>query len=247
MSKTVKKAGGASAAGAAKKSGGKSGGRKQAEPERIRPRAVLITPFGETAPAFAATLADALAGGDAAAVLIAPGDVEPEILQPFAEALVPVAQGAGAAAIVAGDTRVAGRTKADGVHLPFGHEDLAPALETFPPARMVGVGLIKERDAAMEAAEDGADYVLFGLIDRADADETHPKTIDFATWWAEVFEIPCIAVAGRTAEAVEAAIRTGAEFVAVRAAVWEHPDGPQAGLAQVNRLIDAVFAEQGQS
>ena len=241
------------------------------QPDVLRPRLVLVTPRPAPRPDFAATLAAALSGGDVAAVVIDLFGLDESTGQRLAEALTPVAQQAGAAAIVAGDTRIAGRAKADGVHLDVaamltadGHdrgepgdpdedeEDdgpdpagaaIAAVVERLQPARMVGAGGLRGRHDAMLAAEAGVDYVFTGRLDLAEADAPHPKTLAFAEWWAPLFEVPCVALAGRGIGGVAEIAATGVEFVAVREAVWSHPDGPAAAVAAANAAIDATTGE----
>jgi thiamine-phosphate pyrophosphorylase len=235
---------------------------------------VLVTPVDGDLGVVAEDLRRALSGGDVAAVLIGRTGSEAD-RQAAAERLVPIAQGAGAAAVVVGDTRAAGRSKADGIHIDLGgaDEEGAPVSppeadddpddddgDDEPPARsdpvtaevadmvarfrgkIVGVGGIRTRHAAMAAAEADPAYVLFGLLERPDAPDTHHKTLALADWWVPLFEIPCIALAGATREAVAEAASTGAEFVAVRTFVWTHPGGPAAAVAEANGLLDEAFA-----
>ncbi|MDR3373673.1 MAG: thiamine phosphate synthase, partial [Ancalomicrobiaceae bacterium] len=78
-------------------------------------RIVLVTPLKIDLAHFPAELELALAGGDIASVLLAPEGVSDMALQRMAEVLTPIAQQAGAAMLIANDTRAAGRSKADGV------------------------------------------------------------------------------------------------------------------------------------
>ncbi|WP_321344872.1 thiamine phosphate synthase [Breoghania sp.] len=209
----------------------------------FRSRLFLITPPDFDAQTFPDVLADALSGGDVACVLITLKDGDSSAAQEIAERLTPIAQDAGAAALILNDTRIAGRAHADGVQIDTGFEDLKLAQETFQPNRIVGVGHIKDRHTAMELAELDTDYVFFGMLDLEEHDEAHRKTVDFAQWWAEVFETPCVALAGRDLASVDTLARTRAEFVALRAGVWEHPEGPKAAVAAANATLDTVAAE----
>ena len=237
---------------------------------RVRPRLVLVTPRPAPGPEFAATLAEALSGGDVAAVVIDLFGLDDAAGQTLAEALVPVAQAAGAAALVAGDTRIGGRAKADGVHLEVsalltadGHgrdgtdadeepdDDDGPdpagaaltaLVERLHPAKMVGAGGLRGRHDAMLAAEAGVDYVFTGRLDLVEGDAPHGKTLAFADWWAPLFEIPCVALAGRSIEGVGEIVAIGVEFVGLRAAVWEHGSGPAAAVAAANAAIEAALA-----
>lgn len=205
-----------------------------------RARLVLITPETFDPDAFAAALEDALAGGDVASLLIATRGFDDAALQAAAETLTPIAQARDVAVMIRGDSRIVGRAKADGQHVEAGPAAVAEAVERAKGRSMVGAGGIKTRHDAMEAADAGADYILFGILDRADDDETHPKTLEWGAWWAEVFQTPCILLAGRVLGSLEAAAETGAEFVALRDAVWTHPEGPRVAVAAANAILDAV-------
>ena len=209
----------------------------------FRSRLFLITPPDFDAEAFAGPLGEALAGGDVACLLIVPGEGDESAAQSAAEKITQIAQDAGVAVLVLNDTRIAGRVRADGVQIDSGLEDLKLAQENFQPNRIVGVGNIKERHNAMELAELDTDYVFFGMLNLEEHDEPHRKTLDFADWWARVFEVPCVALAGRDIASVRPLAETRAEFVALRAGVWEHPDGPKAAVEKANAILDAVAAE----
>jgi len=54
-------------------------------------------------------------------------------------------------------------------------------------------------------------------------------------------ELPCCAIGGITAENCAPLVRAGADFLAVVGAVWNHPDGPAAGV----RALEAAIAAAG--
>lgn len=216
-----------------------------AEPPVVRARLYLVTPRQIDLSTFPAQLEAALSGGDVASLLIAPEVSAEAHLQRIAEALTPIAQARDVAVMVLDDTRAMGRAKADGVHVEAGSAALAEAVERLQGRAIVGAGNVKTRHEAMEAAEAGVDYVMFGLIAREDDEEGHRKSLDFGWWWAAVFETPCVVLAGRTAASIEAAADTGAEFVAVRNYVWDHPDGPAAAVRAANATLDAVAERRG--
>jgi thiamine-phosphate pyrophosphorylase len=112
-------------------------------------RLILVVPADAGAEEFSRLLETALSGADVAAALMQPTAA--------AEALVPVVQQAGAAALVVDDTRLAGRLKADGVHVARGPQDIRMAVDSFRPKRIVGAGGLTTRHAAMEAGEIGVD------------------------------------------------------------------------------------------
>lgn len=203
-----------------------------------RPRLFLVTPPVFDPAEFAPKLKEALSGGDVACVLIYMPQASSKVLQDTASQLVPLIQDGGAAALIYGDTQVAGRTGADGAHIETSLEDVKLAVESLQPERIVGAGGTKLRHEDMEFAETGIDYLFFGKLDLDEREEAHPKTLDRAQWWAELFETPCVALAGNTIASVEGAAETGADFIALKDAVWTHMDGPAVAIAAANAILE---------
>ncbi len=185
------------------------------------PRLFLVAPPVVDPATFANRMAEALSAADIAAVLIGA-----EVGEETVAKLVEIVQAAGAAALIAEDTRIAGRLKADGVHVGSGLGDLRMAVDSFGGKRIVGAGNLHSRHTAMQAAEFGADYVFFGRPHGDTHDFAHPKALDLVEWWSELMEIPAGAMAGRSLESVAETAATGAAFVALHEAVWSHQAGP---------------------
>ncbi|KQT88107.1 thiamine phosphate synthase [Aurantimonas sp. Leaf443] len=208
----------------------------------IRPRLVLVTtPLADGD--AAERLRAALSGGDVASVLIDRAGREDAAFQDLAETLVPIVQEAGAAAIVVDDSRCAGRVRADGLHLTGGDiEALAESVERYAPKLIVGGSGFETRHDALEAGEKLPDYILFGRLAADVADEPHRKDLAMAQWWATIVEIPCIVLGGRSLESLPLAIETGAEFIALSAAVFEEGADPAERVAAANAAFDADAA-----
>src|SRR5690606_6949059 len=146
---------------------------------------------------FAGLLGRALSGGDVASVIIDCHGAEEGAIVDALRPLVAVAQAAGAAALVCGDTHFAGRVGADGVHLGPDAAVLRAAVGSIARrGAIVGAGGLETRHAAMEAGEAGADYVMFGRLGASDRPRPHARDLDLARWWAELFETPCVVLAG---------------------------------------------------
>lgn len=205
-----------------------------------RCRLVLIAPPTENADELVNTLTDALSGGDVATLILPQYGLGDDAFQAIAERVVPIAQQANVAAIIAGDTRVAGRVKADGMHLEATPPEIAEAVEKFTPKLIVGAGRIKDRHMALEIGEARPDYVFFGKLDGDIKPEAHAKNLTLAEWWASMIEIPCVVMGGLDIASVEDVAFTGAEFVALRQAIFQHPSGPALAVSEAN----AVLAEK---
>lgn len=194
-------------------------------------RLYLTVPEGTGAQA----LAGALDGGDVAAVLL-PADASSDLIE--------AAQGRDVAALLADDPAAAKRLGADGVHLGAGGKVKA-ARKTLGDDAIVGMHCQTSRHEAMMAGEAGADYVAFTAPepDRGPPETAHDAehTGNF-TWWQAVMEIPCVAMAAPGGppiplDDVTALVSAGADFVALDEAVWQHPDGPGAAVADANDRI----------
>lgn len=203
-----------------------------------RCRLVLIVPAHDDADHQAKTLQDALRGGDVASVIIPQYGLDDAAFQKLAEVLVPIVQEAGAAALVAGDSRTASRVKADGLHVLGGAEALAEAMESFSPKLIVGGGNADDRHKALEQGESNPDYMFFGKLEGDIKPEAHSKNLALGEWWASMIEIPAIVMGGSDVASVVAVSETGVEFVALRDAVFSHAGGAAQAVAEANALLD---------
>lgn len=208
----------------------------QTPPNRCR--IVLISPPGETADSFSAKLGSAIAGGDVASIILPPNGMDEASYQAFLERIVPIAQEAGIAAIVVDDTRIAGRVKADGIHIEAGKAELAEAIENLQSKMAVGAGGVKSRDDALELGEERPDYVFFGRFGYDNQPEAHQRNLSLGGWWAEMVEIPGIVMAGSNLASVETVAATGADFVALSSAVFAEGIDPKAAVARANAILD---------
>ena len=211
-----------------------------ANPSDIRCRLCLVTPPAFDADSFAPRLADALAGVDVASLIITAHGKDPTAMQRAAEALAPIAEARGVASLIHNDTRIAARTRADGVHIDTGGEDLAAALEAFRKKKIVGAGNARSRHEALELAELEPDYLFFGRLDGDTADGIFPAALDLAAWWSSVTIIPAIVMGGRKLASVDEAAANGIAFVALSSAIWNDARGPAAAVAEVAERLAMV-------
>ena len=200
---------------------------KQPEP-RPAPRLYLITPPVADAQGFTADLAAALAAGDVAAVLLRLAEADERTAINRIKTLAPVVQDTGAALLLEGQVDLVARAGADGAHL-LGIDALSAALERLKPDRIAGAGGLSSRDDAMVAAEAGADYVMFGDFTGAQSPDRTLLEARVA-WWAEVFELPCVAFATSLRD-IAPLVAIGADFIALDC-VWRDPRGASAAVAQ---------------
>ncbi len=208
-----------------------------------RTRLMLVTPPVSDPGALSFRLMQAFAGGDVAAVLLrlTPGDERS--LTERVKALAPPVQAQNVALVVEASAQVASRGGADGVHLTQGAEAIADARSSLKQERIIGAGGLRSRHDAMDMGEAGVDYVMFGEPRPDGSLPPLPAVIERASWWAEIFETPCIAYCP-DAESVPALIETGAEFVAL--GEWVFADGVdiRAAVAAADAAIAAQHARR---
>jgi thiamine-phosphate pyrophosphorylase len=187
---------------------------------------------------FPARLADALAAGDVAALLLPTDGADAAAARAAVAAVRPVTAAHGVALMLQGDPALAVATGCDGVHLasPDGARAARRALGDL----QLGVFCGASRDQAMRAGEDGADYVAFGPYFSAPAaGGAATPDADLMSWWAALMELPVVAAGAIDAANCAALVRAGADFLAVGDAIWDSPAGSGAA---VRAMIDAMSA-----
>ncbi|MBB3981726.1 thiamine-phosphate pyrophosphorylase [Sphingobium fontiphilum] len=191
----------------------------------------LISPPAIDA-AFVDRLAAAFDGGDVAAFQLRLKGVDDEAIARAAEPLQNLCADRDVAFIINDSIALAQRLGADGVHLGQGDGDPREARKLLGPSVQIGVTCHDSRHLAMEAGEAGADYVAFGAFYPTTTKETlYRPDPSILSWWVTVFELPCVAIGGITAENAAPLVAAGADFLAVSGAVWSHAGGPGAGVA----------------
>lgn len=207
-----------------------------------RCRLVLIAPENldpESLPAI-------LAAGDVASLLLPQYGLDDAAFQKIAETITPRVQAVGVAVVIAGDTRIAARVKADGVHVEGSPSALADAVDRLQDKMMVGTGGAKTRDEALDLGEARPDYMFFGRFGYDTKPEAHSRNLSLGKWWAEMIEIPAIVMAGSTLQSIADVARTGAEFVAASQAIFGTTD-PVEALRQANALLDETARQRAEA
>jgi len=190
------------------------------EIEREPTQLYLISPL-DVGGGFPDRLARALDAGPVAAFQFRVKELDQHEAARLAEPLQAICAAREVAFIVNDSISLARRLGADGVHL--GQEDgtVEEARKALGRDAQIGVTCHDSRHLAMDAGENGADYVAFGAFYPTATKETrHVAGLDLLEWWQAIFEIPCVAIGGVTPDNCAPLIRAGADFLAVSGAVW---------------------------
>ncbi len=204
-------------------------------------RLYLVTPPAIEPAEFSRLLARALDAGDVGAVqLRLKGVGDDEVLR-AASVLMPVCAERDVAFLINDRPDLAVRAGADGAHVGAEDPAAAEARAVLGGDLQLGVSCYDSRDLAMRAGEAGADYVAFGAFFPSPTKETAVRADPgLLRWWSEMMELPVVAIGGIDAANCGALVRAGADFLAVVSAVWNHTDGPDAGVRAMNAAIAAA-------
>ena len=166
--------------------------------------------------------------------------IDKDATRRLAGAIIPLAQSLGTAVFINDDVELAVELGADGVHLGRTDMPIKDARALLPDEMIIGATCHDSRHLAMQAGEDGADYVAFGaFFPTTTKDAATTAAPDILDWWQHLMELPCVAIGGITVDNAAPLIAAGADFLAVSAGVWQHKDGPVAAAQAFAALMQA--------
>jgi thiamine-phosphate pyrophosphorylase len=198
----------------------------------------LITPPKINLDEFSETLASTLDSGDVACVQLRLKEVSDDEVKRACETLAPIVQDRDIAFVLNDNPKIAKEMGCDGVHI--GQDDMPykKAREIMGKDAIVGVTCHASKHLAMIAGEQGADYVAFGAFYPTTTKEPKAQAEPWILeWWSTMFEIPCVAIGGITVENASPLVDAGADFLAVSAGIWAHPDGPEKAVSYFTKKM----------
>jgi thiamine-phosphate pyrophosphorylase len=213
------------------------------------PLLYLITPLIDETRDFAPTLRDALAAAPVSAVQLRLAPSDERTLTKRVKEWAEIVQAAGAAAIIGIDLEpgsdldlatIMMRGGADGIHVREIEQGRA-LRERVRGERIVGIGNLRSRHDCMEAGEADLEYLMFGEPRLDDSIPAQDVALERAAWWAEIFETPAVIYAPGMDD-IANAVATGAEFVALRDAVFAHQGGAARGVKEAAERIEKAVA-----
>ena len=206
-------------------------------PERREPCKLYLISPQDVGGAFPDRLKAAVDNEAVAAFQLRVKDVGEHELARLAEPLQRICADSEVAFIVNDSISLAKRLGADGVHLGQQDGEIREARDVLGLNAQIGRTCHDSRHLAMAAGEEGADYVAFGAFY-----PTTTKPSDYRpdpailSWWASIFEIPCVAIGGITPANAAPLVAAGADFLAVCQAVWS-ADDPAAAVASFEQVL----------
>jgi thiamine-phosphate pyrophosphorylase len=208
-------------------------------PERKEAAKLYLISPQQVGGAFPDRLRAALEPGVASVFQLRVKDVDEHVLVRLAEPLQRICADAGVAFIVNDSIALAKRLGADGVHLGQSDGEIRDARALLGPSAQIGKTCHDSRHFAMDAGEAGADYVAFGAFyPTTTKPSNYRPDPSILSWWSTLFEIPCVAIGGITADNARPIVDAGADFLAVCQAVWGKED-PAAAVTAFEPILMA--------
>ena len=119
---------------------------------------------------------------------------------------------------------------ADGIQLDAASENISAIRKSVPKTATIGAYCGASRHVAMEAAEQGADYVAF-------AQSQQTKGEPLLSWWVDLFEIPVVAYDPITAADLDILLPQNPDFIRPSDAMWESPALATSIIAEITKRL----------
>lgn len=128
------------------------------------------------------------------------------------------------------EPRIVSRLRADGLHVNSMEHAIVDLRMSLPRDAMVGVGCGVSRHAAMEASEQGADYIAFTQKKQTGGEP-------LIKWWNDIAEIPSVPFDAVTVEDLAILLPQKPDFIRPTDVMWTSP----ADAARVIKEFSAKF------
>lgn len=202
---------------------------------KSRTRLILMTPVVKDAVSFAPLLEKTCRAGDVAAVILKLATKDEVVALSEIRIVSTHLQDTGTALLLADMPALVEAAGADGAHFTS-VDELRGSRTKLAAGRLAGIGGLPSRHDAMVASESGVDYVMFGEPDATGKRPGFSALIERVAWWAEIFQLPCVAFAGAVDETPRL-VEARADFVALGDAVWSAGANAPQAVARASELL----------
>ena len=198
----------------------------------------IISPQTIVLANFANQLKQALSGGKVDVFQLRLKDVPESEIAEACKVLIPICHEHGTQFILNDYVGIAAKLGADGVHIGIEDGDIKSAREKIGKGKILGVSCYGDVERAIDAAEQGVDYVAFGAfyetITKTPRARPEPQILK---WWTENSTVPCVAIGGIKHHNCAPLVKNGADFIAVVTAIWNDADGAGEAVRKLNEAI----------
>lgn len=198
----------------------------------------LISPPKIDLDKFYVQLSEAFSGGHIGAFQLRLKDTPDAEIIEAANVIMDLCHKNGAQFIMNDRPDLAKKVNADGVHIGSDDGDYDKARKILGTDKIIGVSCYDSSDRAIEFGEKGADYVSFGAFFPTKTKETKATpSVDILKFWSTNSVLPCVAIGGINADNCRLLADNGADFIAVISYVWDHKEGPEKAVEELNRKL----------
>jgi len=128
--------------------------------------------------------------------------------------------------------------KANGVHLGQNDKSVKEARKYLSSNYIIGASCYNSKHLAMEAAENGADYVAFGSFFESKTKVPKVKVKkSILEDWNFISNIPCVAIGGITPVNCKELVKAGADHIAVIGSIWNSDKPPEKAIMDFKKIL----------
>jgi thiamine-phosphate pyrophosphorylase len=127
---------------------------------------------------------------------------------------------------------------ASGVHVGIDDKKISQIRQNSPKNFVIGASCYDSKHLAMEAGEQGADYISFGAFFETQTKISRGKpTVEILNWASEMLNLPIVAIGGINDKNCVELVKNGADFLAVISYVWQHPKGVEIAIKNLHQQL----------
>ena len=127
---------------------------------------------------------------------------------------------------------------ASGVHVGIDDKKISQIRQNSPKNFVIGASCYDSKHLAMEAGEQGADYISFGAFFETQTKISRGKpTVEILNWASEILNLPIVAIGGINDKNCVELVKNGADFLAVISYVWQHPLGVDMAIKNLHQQL----------
>ncbi|HIG09957.1 MAG TPA: thiamine phosphate synthase [Alphaproteobacteria bacterium] len=206
--------------------------------KKVLTKLYLISPPNINVNEFIFSLDDVLNTGLVSCFQLRLKNVKDEDIIESSKALKPICNKYHVPFILNDRLDLVNKVEADGVHLGEGDGSILEARKLLGPKAIIGASCYNSKHLAMEAAEEGADYVAFGaFFDTITKDPKTKADMNIIKDWTLISNIPCVAIGGINSSNCKELVDAGADFIAVVGSIWNKNDDPKSAVNKFKSII----------
>ena len=133
---------------------------------------------------------------------------------------------------------IALEVRTSGVHVGIDDKKISQIRQNLPKNFIIGASCYDSKHLAMEAGEQGADYISFGAFFETQTKISRGKpSVEILNWASEILNLPIVAIGGINDKNCGELIKNGADFLAVISYVWQHPLGVEVAIKNLHQQL----------